>query len=90
MNDKTNGQIKQPRLNISDYDGPLDLLSELIDRGRYNIYDIPIATITGQYLEYLQDMQELDMDLASDFLVMAATLVHISQNVAPRCSSGGQ
>ncbi len=65
------------RLRVADYDSPMDLLSDLIDRNRFSILDIPIAEITGQYLDHLRDMSELDMDLASDFLVMAATLLHI-------------
>ena len=60
-------------LDIREFDGPLDLLHHLMERHRYNWYDIPIAEITGQYLAYMKKMEELDMDLASDFLVMAAT-----------------
>ena len=81
----------QLRLSIADYDGPMDLLNDLIDRNRFSIYDIPIAEITGQYLSYLQNMDELDMDLASDFLVMAATLVHIkSRMLLPDAKRGGE
>lgn len=79
------------RLRIADYDSPMDLLSDLIDRNRFSILDIPIAEITGQYLDHLRDMSELDMDLASDFLVMAATLLHIkSKTLLPDSRLTGQ
>lgn len=78
-------------LRITDFEGPLDLLSYLIDRGNFNWYDIPIALITGQYLAFMQDMTDLDMELASDFLVMGATLVHIkSRMLLPDKRLGGE
>ena len=57
------------------FEGPLDLLLHLIQKNEVDIYNIPVAGITAQYLEYLQTMQELDLELASEFLVMAATLL---------------
>ncbi len=57
--------------------GPMDLLLHLIQKNEVSVYDIPIAKITEQYLEYLATLQELDVDIASDFLVMAATLIHM-------------
>ena len=67
------------------FEGPLDLLLHLIKQNEVNIYDIPIALITEQYLEYLDLMQELDLDVAGEFLVMAATLIHIkSRMLLPR------
>lgn len=59
------------------FEGPLDLLLHLIKKNEINIYDIPIALITGQYLEYLQLMKSLNLTIAGEFLVMAATLIHI-------------
>ncbi len=59
------------------FQGPLDLLLHLIEKNKVNIYDIPIVEITAQYLEYVQAMQEENLDLVSDFLVMAATLLDI-------------
>ena len=59
------------------FEGPLDLLLFLIDRNKIDIYDIPIVLITEQYMEYIQNMQTRDMDVMSEFLVMAATLVKI-------------
>ena len=59
------------------FEGPLDLLLHLIRLNEVDIADIPIATLSAQYLEYLELMQELDIDVAADYLVMAATLAHI-------------
>ncbi len=59
------------------FEGPLDLLLHLIEKNKVNIYDIPIALITEQYMDYLHKMQEYQMDNMSEFLVMAATLLRI-------------
>ena len=64
-------------LHLKTFEGPFDLLLHLIDKNQLNIYDIPIAEITRQYLEYLAAMEELDLEVASSFLVMAATLLSI-------------
>jgi len=72
-------------IRLENFEGPLDLLLHLIRQHQVNVYDIPIATITQQYLEYLEVMQELNLDIAGDFLVMAATLIHIkSRLLLPR------
>lgn len=74
-------------LNISleQYEGPLDLLLDLIRKQEINIYDIPIAHITAQYLDYLQRAVALDIELSSEFVYMAATLIHIkSKLLLPR------
>lgn len=63
------------------FEGPLDLLLHLIDKNKVNIYDIPIVQITEQYMEYIQQMDSTDMDLMSDFLVMAATLLRIKSEM---------
>lgn len=63
------------------FEGPLDLLFHLIEKNDIDVYDIPIAEITEQYLDYLAGMKKLDMDVASDFLVMGATLVHIKSKM---------
>lgn len=66
------------------FEGPLDLLLHLIDINKIDIYDIPIALITDQYLSYIHEMEIEDMDVTSDFLVMAATLLRIkSQMLLP-------
>lgn len=62
---------------LESFEGPLDLLLHLIEKNKVNIYDIPIATITDQYLEYVKNMEEKSMDVVSEFLVMAATLLEI-------------
>lgn len=73
------------RLTLGEFSGPLDLLLFLIRQEQVNIYDIPIARITDEYLRYLRMMQELDIALAGDFLVMAATLIEIkSRMLLPR------
>ncbi|MEO6224097.1 MAG: segregation/condensation protein A [Vicinamibacterales bacterium] len=72
-------------VRLERFEGPLDLLLHLIKKHQVNIYDIPIALVTKQYLDYLDLMQELDLDIAGDFLVMAATLIHIkSRTLLPR------
>ncbi len=73
------------RVRLQAFEGPLDLLIHLIRKNEVNIYDIPIALITGQYLEYLELMEELNLDVAGEFVVMAATLIHIkSRMLLPR------
>lgn len=72
-------------VRLERFTGPLDLLIHLIKKNEVSIYDIPIALITAQYLEYLQLLEELDLDGAGDFIVMAATLIHIkSRMLLPR------
>ena len=76
-------------VKLENFEGPLDLLIHLIKQNELNIYDIPIALITGQYLEYLDLMQELNLDVAGEFVVMAATLIHIkSRMLLPRPDPG--
>ncbi len=65
------------KIVMGDFDGPLDLLLHLIRQEQVNIYDIPVARIADEYLRYLQVMQELDIAVAGDFLVMAATLIEL-------------
>lgn len=62
---------------INEFEGPLDLLLHLIDKNKFNIFDIPIAEITEQYMDYLNRMQEENLNIMSEFLVMAATLIGI-------------
>jgi len=72
-------------VKLSNFEGPLDLLLHLIKKHEVDIHDIPIALITAQYLETIAMMQELDLDVAGEFLVMAATLIHIkSKMLLPR------
>ena len=72
-------------VKLEAFEGPLDLLLYLIRKSELNIYDIPIALITEQYLQYIDVMQELNLDVAGEFLVMASTLIHIkSRMLLPR------
>src|SRR5437879_4620284 len=67
------------------YEGPLDLLLDLIRKQDIDIYDIPIARITAQYLAYVEKLRELDVNIAADFIYMAAVLIHIkSKMLLPR------
>jgi segregation and condensation protein A len=73
------------RVKLESFEGPLDLLLHLIRKNEVNIYEIPIALITEQYLAYIELMQELNLDVAGEFLVEAATLIHIkSRTLLPR------
>ncbi len=69
------------RIKLDSFEGPLDLLLHLIDKAEIDIYDIPIAEVTEQYLETIHAMQELQLDIASEFLVMAATLLSIKSKM---------
>lgn len=69
------------KLKLNVFEGPLDLLLHLIEKDKIDIYDIPIVEITQQYISYLKNLQDFDMELASEFLVMAATLLHIKSRM---------
>jgi len=72
-------------IHLAQYEGPLDLLLDLIRKQQIDIKDIPIATITSQYLEYMDKAREMDIDLGAEFVYMAATLIHIkSRMLLPR------
>src|ERR1041384_903246 len=77
------------QVKLDTFEGPLDLLLHLIRKSEVNIYDIPIALITEQYLGYIDLLQELNLDVAGEFLVMASTLIHIkSRMLLPRPETG--
>ena len=69
------------KLKLEMFEGPLDLLLYLIKKDEINIYDIPIADVTAQYLEYIEMMKMLNLDIVGEFLVMAATLIHIKSKM---------
>jgi segregation and condensation protein A len=71
----------QYKIHLPVYDGPLDLLLDLIRKQQIDIYDIPIARITEQYLGYLRLMEEMDIDVAAEFVVVAATLIFIKSKL---------
>lgn len=68
---------KKYEIHLDNFDGPLDLLLHLIDKNKMDIYDIPIAVITEQYLQFLEEAREMDLEIASEFLLIAATLLSI-------------
>ena len=74
-------KVDDLKITLPLYEGPLDLLLDLIRRQKVDIYDIPIARITEQYLSYLHLMEELNVDLASEFLVIAAQLIYIKSRL---------
>ena len=73
------GEIKQMGIpvKLQVFEGPLDLLLHLIEKNKIDIYDIPIVEITSQYMEYIRQMEREDLNVMSEFLVMAATLLDI-------------
>lgn len=68
-------------IKLPAFEGPLDLLLHLIKENKVDIYDIPISLITRRYLEYIEIMKELNLDIAGEFLLMAATLIHIKSRM---------
>ena len=69
------------RIHLDQFEGPLDLLLHLIKKNEINIYDIPMALITRQYLDHIKIMKSLNLEVAGEFLVMAATLIHIKSRM---------
>ncbi|MDR7869989.1 MAG: segregation/condensation protein A [Tissierellaceae bacterium] len=69
------------KIILDSFEGPLDLLLNLIEKSKIDIYDIPINLITEQYLDYIYGMEEFNLEVTSDFLVMAATLLHIKSKL---------
>lgn len=69
------------QVKLQVFEGPLDLLLHLLEKNKVNIYDIPIVEITNQYLEYISEMQRQDLNVMSEFLVMAATLIDIKSRM---------
>jgi len=70
-------ETKQYKVKIENFEGPLDLLCHLIDKNKMDICDIKISEITDQYIEYLKTMEELNLEIASEFLIMASTLLYL-------------
>lgn len=69
------------KFKLQEFEGPLDLLLHLIDKNKMDIFDIPIVEITAQYMEYIRAMKEANLDIMSEFLVMAATLLKIKSKM---------
>ena len=78
-------ETKKYSIKIENFEGPLDLLCYLIDKNKMNIYDVNLSEITDQYIEYLNQMEEMNLEIASEFLVMASTLLYLkSKNLLPK------
>src|SRR5580658_9994697 len=76
------------RIQLPTFEGPLDLLLHLIREHKLDIFDIPIALITEKYLQHLELMRKLNLDIAGEFILMAATLAHLkSRMLLPRVES---
>lgn len=77
--------MELPKIKVADFEGPFDLLLHLIKKNKMNIYNIEIYKITNQYLEYLDTMKEMDLEITSEFIVIAATLIEIkSKSLLPK------
>ena len=79
MTERTRGMELTVKLQV--FEGPLDLLLYLLEKNKVNIYDIPIVEITEQYMEYIREMKRQDLEILSEFLVMAATLIDIKSRM---------
>lgn len=78
-------ESKKYAIKIDNFEGPMDLLIHLIDKNKMNIYDIKISEITDQYIEYLNQMEQMNLEIASEFLIMASTLLYLkSKNLLPK------
>lgn len=78
-------ESKKYSIKIENFEGPLDLLIYLIEKNKMDIYDINLAEITDQYIEYLNKMEEMNLEIASEFLVMASTLLYLkSKKLLPK------
>ena len=78
-------ETKKYAIKIDNFEGPLDLLCHLIDKNKMNIYDINLSEITDQYIDYLKEQERLNLEIASEFLVMASTLLFLkSKNLLPK------
>lgn len=80
-NGKKDVEVMAIPVKLEVFEGPLDLLLHLIDKNKVNIYDIPIVLITEQYMEYVNNMEKKDLNVVSEFLVMAATLLDIKSRM---------
>ena len=78
-------ETKKYAIKIDNFEGPLDLLCHLVDANKMSIYDINLSEITDQYIDYLKEQEKLNLEIASEFLVMASTLLYIkSKNLLPK------
>lgn len=81
-------ETKKYSIKIDNFEGPLDLLCYLIDKNKMNIYDVNLTEITDQYIEYINNMEKINLEVASEFIVMASTLLYLkSKNLLPKQES---
>ena len=90
MQVQAGSQRESYTVQLEVFEGPLDLLLHLIRQQEIDIYQIPIAQITDQYLQYLEKMKDLSITIAGDFLVMASTLIHIKSGMLLPAEPGSQ
>lgn len=77
-------QTNKYAIKLENFEGPLDLLCHLIDKNKMNIYDIKLSDIIDQYIEYINQMEEMNLDVTSEFIIMASTLLYLkSKNLLP-------
>ncbi len=78
-------ETKKYAIKINNFEGPLDLLCHLIDKNKMNIYDINLSEITDQYIQYLREQEQLNLEIASEFVIMASTLLFLkSKKLLPK------
>ena len=78
-------ETKKYSIKVENFEGPLDLLCYLIDKNKMNIYEININEITDQYIDYLKEQEKLNLEIASEFIVMASTLLYFkSKKLLPK------
>ena len=83
--------MEQYSIKIDNFEGPLDLLMHLIEKNKMDIMDIKISVITDQYLEYLKEMQRMNLEVTSEFIVMASRLIYLkSKSLLPSLDSNEQ
>lgn len=89
-NPESPSELHGPALDLPDFSGPLDVLLHLIRKNKLSVYDVPIVKICDLYQEYLRSMQELDLEIAGEFIWMASWLLHLkSRTLLPRAASSG-
>ena len=85
MNNILTLETKKYSIKIDNFEGPLDLLCYLIDKNKMNIYDVNLTEITNQYIEFLNAMEKMNLEIASEFIIMASTLLYLkSKNLLPK------
>ena len=78
-------ETRKYSIKINNFEGPLDLLCHLIDKNKMDIYDINISEITDQYIKYIEQMEKMNLEITSEFLVMSSTLLYLkSKHLLPK------